>query len=110
MASAIDGPEKSFRSPYGRVRSPREIGQLARLERKRQNLTLDEVYSASGLTTRFLSEFERGKPNASLGRVMQALQLLGLELLVLPRGEADRLLTHRRQFSVSYNSSRKEGK
>ena len=110
MASTIEESGKSIRPPYGRVRSPREIGQLARLERKRQNLTLDEVYSASGLTTRFLSEFERGKPNASLGRVMQALQLLGLELLVLPRGEAGRLLTHRRQFSVSDNSSRKEGK
>ena len=109
MASTIEESGESFPQPYGRVRSPQEIGRLARLERKRQNLTLDEVYSASGLTTRFLSEFERGKPNASLGRVMQALQLLGLELLVLPRGEADRLLTHRRQFSVSYNSSGKEG-
>ena len=106
MASTIEESGKSIRPPYGRVRSPREIGQLARLERKRQNLTLDEVYSASGLTTRFkFSEFERGKPNASLGRVMQALQLMGLELLVLPRGEAGRLLTHRRQFSVSYNSA-----
>ena len=110
MASPIEESRKSFPLPYGRVRSPQEIGRLARLERKRQNLTLDEVYSASGLTTRFLSEFERGKPNASLGRVMQALRLLGLELLVLPRGEADRLLTHRRQFSVSYNSPGKEGK
>ena len=109
MASPIEESGESFPLPYGRVRSPQEIGRLARLERKQQNLTLDEVYSASGLTTRFLSEFERGKPNASLGRVMQALQLLGLELLVLPRGETDRL-TCGRQFSVSYNSSGKEGK
>ena len=50
------------------------------------------MYSVTGLTTRFLSEFERGKPNASLGRVMQALQALGLEMLILPRGDADRLL------------------
>ena len=110
MASTIKESGKSIPLPYGQVRSPQEIGQLARLERKRQNLTLDEIYSTSGLTTRFLSEFERGKPNASLGRVMQALQLLGLELLVLPRGEADRLLARRRQFSVSYDSPGKEGK
>ena len=72
--------------PTARVRSPEVLGRLARDERKRQDLTLDAVYSVTGLTTRFLSEFERGKPNASLGRVMQALQALGLEMLILPRG------------------------
>jgi len=77
---------------YGRVRTPAELGELARQERKCQDLTLDKVYSATGLTTRFLSEFERGKPNASIGRVMDAMQSLGLELLVLPRAEAERLL------------------
>ena len=80
---------------YGRVRSPQTIGQLAREERKRQGLTLEAIYSASDLTTRFLSEFERGKPNVSLGRVLDALQMLGLELLALPRGEAERLLALR---------------
>ena len=83
-------PESS--SPPARVRSPEGLGRLARRERKRQGLTLDNVYSVTGLTTRFLSEFERGKPNASLGRVMQALQALGLEMLILPRGDAERLL------------------
>lgn len=95
MPSKITNQEKSSDPPYGRVRSPEALGRLARQERKRQKLTLDEVYSASGLTTRFLSEFERGKPNASLGRVMDALQALGLEMIVLPRGEAERLLGRR---------------
>lgn len=81
---------------YGRIRSPEALGKLARQERRRQALTLDQIYAASGLTTRFLSEFERGKPNASLGRVMDALQALGLEMIVLPRGEAERLLAARR--------------
>ena len=110
MASAIEDQKKSLQLPYGRVRSPQAMGQLVRLERKRQDLTLDKVYSASGLTTRFLSEFERGKPNASLGRVMDALQVLGLELLILPRGEAERLLAFRRQIGTDRNSSGKEDK
>jgi transcriptional regulator with XRE-family HTH domain len=95
MAKAITHREKSARPPYGPVRSPQALGRLARQERKLQGLTLDQVYSASGLSTRFLSEFERGKPNASLGRVMDALQALGLEMLVLPRGEAERVLAAR---------------
>ena len=89
--------EKTDTAGYGRIRSPEELGKLARAERKRQHLTLNEVYSASGLSTRFLSEFERGKPNASLGRVIDALQALGLDILILPRGEAEQLLALRRQ-------------
>lgn len=95
MTKAITHREKPARPPYGPVRSPQALGRLARQERKLQGLTLDQVYSASGLSTRFLSEFERGKPNASLGRVMDTLQALGLEMLVLPRGEAESLLAAR---------------
>lgn len=88
----ITNRQKSSAPAYGTVRTPETLGRLARDERRRQALTLDALYSASGLTTRFLSEFERGKPNASLSRVMATLQALGLEMIVLPRGEAERLL------------------
>ncbi|RLB54792.1 MAG: transcriptional regulator [Deltaproteobacteria bacterium] len=77
---------------HGRVRSPAQLGALFRAERKRRGLTLAEVYDATGLSTRFLSEFERGKENASLGRVLRALESLGLEVLVFPRPESQRLL------------------
>lgn len=96
MSQDFTNRENGATPLYGRIRSPEALGRLARQERKRQKLTLDAIYSAAGLTTRFLSEFERGKPNASLGRVMDALQALGLEMIVLPRGEAERLLAMRR--------------
>ena len=83
---------KQSKPPYGQVRTTEALGSLARQERKRQSLTLEQLYSVSGLSTRFLSQFERGKPNASLCRAMAALQLLGLEMVVLPRGEAAQLL------------------
>jgi hypothetical protein len=35
-----------------------------------------------------LSEFERGKETAELGKVLKALRTLGLEVIVLPRGRA----------------------
>jgi transcriptional regulator with XRE-family HTH domain len=106
MPRKITNRQKSYEPAYGRVRSPGALGRLAREERRRQALTLNEVYSASGLTTRFLSEFERGKPNASLGRVMDALQALGLEIIVLPRGEAERLLARRSRLAARKASDR----
>ncbi|MEX2498662.1 MAG: helix-turn-helix domain-containing protein [Wenzhouxiangellaceae bacterium] len=79
-------------APTYRVATPAEFGQRIRAERQRQDLTLDAFYAATGLTTRFVSEFERGKPNASIGRALLAAQALGLEVLMLPRGEAKRAL------------------
>ena len=80
---------------YGRVRSPAEIGELCRRERARRGLTLTDLYETTGLTTRFLSEFERGKENASIGRVLRTLESLGLDVIVLPRAQAESVLRER---------------
>lgn len=77
---------------YGRVTTPREVGALCRQERVRRGLTLSQMYEATALSTRFLSEFERGKEHASLGRALLALSSLGLDVVVLPRGRARRLM------------------
>jgi transcriptional regulator with XRE-family HTH domain len=76
----------------GHVTTPSDLGALFRRERKRRGLTLAQVRDATGLSTRFLSEFERGKENASLGRVLRALSSLGLEVLVFPRATSRRVL------------------
>jgi hypothetical protein len=34
---------------------------------------------------RFLSEFERGKETAEIGKVLKALRTLGLEVIIQPR-------------------------
>ena len=84
-------------------RTPLELGRLVRDERKAQSLTLQALYESSGLTTRFLSEFERGKPNVSLARVMETLEALGLRMVVLPRGEADTLLARYQRLIIEEN-------
>lgn len=73
-----------------RVQTAAELGALFRRERKARGLTLAQVRDATGLSTRFLSEFERGKENASLGRALLALTSLGLDVLVQPRAARGR--------------------
>lgn len=85
MANKFTNKEKMMEASANPVRSPAEFGRVIRQVRKQQGLTLEAVYSATGLTTRFLSEFERGKSNASLGGALQAAQALGLEVMVVPR-------------------------
>lgn len=81
------------------IPDPAALGALVRRVRREQGLTLEALYEVSGLTTRFLSEFERGKANVSLGRAMDALAALGLTMLVLPREQAERLLSQRQTVS-----------
>ena len=73
---------------YGAIRTVAELGRLARVHRKSRRLTLETVSGLSTPSTRFLSEFERGKETAEIGKVLKALELLGLDIIVQPRGSA----------------------
>ena len=81
---------RSASPKYGRIRTSSELGKLAREERRRQGLTLETFYESSGITTRYMSELERGKP--SVDRVLATLQMLGLAVVIVPRREVDILL------------------
>ncbi len=83
---------KSRQPPrYGITRSPEEFGALLRAHRKACGLTLEQTAGIGGTGTRFLSELERGKPTTQLGKALETLRLLGLEMLIVPRGEAERV-------------------
>jgi HTH-type transcriptional regulator/antitoxin HipB len=72
--------------PYGKVETPASLGRLLRQRRKSDRLTQAEAAALCGVGTRFLSELERGKATAELGKVLRVLRGLGLELAVTPRG------------------------
>ena len=71
---------------YGVIRTAEDLGKLVRAHRKERKLTLETISGLGNLSTRFLSEFERGKETAELGKVLQALRTLGLEVVIQPRG------------------------
>ncbi len=71
---------------YGAVQTALELGRLARTHRKHRHLTLETVSGLGNLSMRFLSEFERGKETAEIGKVLKALRTLGLEVIIQPRG------------------------
>jgi len=71
---------------YGIIRSTEELGSIARAHRKNRRLTLETVSGLGNLSPRFLSEFERGKETAEIGKVLKALRTVGLEVVIQPRG------------------------
>ena len=77
-------------SSYGLIQTAAELGRLARAHRKNRGLTLVTISGLGNLSTRFLSEFERGKQTAEIGKILKALHTLGLEVIIKPRGARTR--------------------
>ncbi|MEW6744080.1 MAG: helix-turn-helix transcriptional regulator [Planctomycetota bacterium] len=76
--------------PYGTVRSVKQLGGLVRRRRKEAGVRQADAAALAGVGVRFLSELERGKETAEVGKVLQVLERLGLELSIAPRGAGDK--------------------
>ena len=72
--------------PFGKIIDARDLGRCVRAQRKSQGATQADFAALCGVGNRFISELENGKPTAELGKVLQVLACLGLELRVTPRG------------------------
>ncbi|MEO1082854.1 MAG: helix-turn-helix transcriptional regulator [Acidobacteriota bacterium] len=64
------------------IQTTEELGQLIRAQRKATGLTQSELADASGVSLRFISELERGRASAGVGRVLRVLHMLGLSVQV----------------------------
>ncbi|MCP4577981.1 MAG: helix-turn-helix transcriptional regulator [Deltaproteobacteria bacterium] len=71
------------------IRNPDDIGRIVRKKRKRDGLTLADTAALCGVGYRFMSELENGKKTAALGKVLQVIQCLGLEVEIRSREWTD---------------------
>jgi HTH-type transcriptional regulator / antitoxin HipB len=71
--------------PYGKIADVGQIGAAIRLKRRAIGMRQAELAGLAGVGARFLSEIENGKPSAQIGRVLQVLRRLGLDLSIRPR-------------------------
>ena len=70
------------------VRSIRDIAAAARGRRQELGLTQAELGRRAGVSRKWISEFEAGKPTAELGLVLRALDELGFQLELRPESVA----------------------
>lgn len=73
--------------PFGRMKSTQDIGEAVRRKRKEQGILQEKAAGLSGVGTKFLSQLENGKETAEIGKIMQVLRTLGLEIYVYPRSQ-----------------------
>lgn len=62
------------------------LGRAIRERRKALHYTQGYIAEVTGLSVTFISDLENGKETAELGKTIRLVNLLGLDLLVEPRG------------------------
>ena len=60
------------------IDSPEALGRTLAAVRRRQGLRQDDVALTAGTGLRFLHDLENGKPTVQLGKVLRAIEALGL--------------------------------
>ena len=63
------------------------LGNAIRLRRKELKYTQGYISDITGLSVSFLSDLENGKPTAEIGKTIEVINLLGLDILVEARGD-----------------------
>ncbi len=71
--------------PSEPVSSTEDLGRRLRSYRKARGRTQVELAELSGSRARYLSELERGKDTAQIGKALEVLRLLGLDIYIVPR-------------------------
>jgi len=65
-----------------------DIGSLIRKTRVGLGMTQSQLADITGNGVRFISDLENGKQTMQIGKVLDTLQVLGLNVYVSARGEA----------------------
>ena len=65
-----------------KIRSVEELGEAIRTRRKELHYTQTFLAEFTGFSVSFISDVERGKATAEIGKTLQLLMILGLDLSV----------------------------
>jgi y4mF family transcriptional regulator len=69
-----------------KIYETRDIGIIVRNKRAEIGITQPQLADICGNGTRFISELENGKPTMQIGKVLDTLHVLGLDVLISVRG------------------------
>lgn len=70
-----------------RILDTRELGNVIRKRRRELGYTQAFLASYAGVSASFLSELENGKETIQVGKMIDVLSLLGMDICLSRRGE-----------------------
>ena len=72
-----------------KITDVKEFGQAIRKRRKELSYTQSFLAEFTGLSVSFISDLERGKSTAELGKALYLANTLGLDVNLISRGSDD---------------------
>jgi len=72
------------------IRLAEDLGAVVRAARQAQSLRQSDLAGLSGTGNRFIVDLERGKPTVQLQKVLDMVDLLGLEVVIRRKRGAPR--------------------
>lgn len=66
-----------------------DIGNLIRRVRKQHGVTQSDLALTAGTGLRFIVDLEKGKPTCEIGKVLQVLQVLGIQCQLKEGNDAE---------------------
>lgn len=67
------------------LRSAKDFGRIIRDERRRQGMTQADLAGLADVGVTFLSQLENGKDSAEIGKAVQVMTMLGIDIDASPR-------------------------
>ena len=83
--TATNFPTGNRGNPENAIRSSVELGAVIREQRKRMALKQLDIAGLGNTGNRFIVDLENGKPTVQLQKVLDIMDLLGLEVIVRPK-------------------------
>ena len=70
------------------TKNPEQLGASIRARRRQLKVTQKDLAMTCGTGLRFIIDLEKGKPTCQIGKILQVLHALGLELqIAIPCGD-----------------------
>ncbi len=69
-----------------KIRSSQELGEFIRQYRTSQKILQADIVGLANTGNRFIVDLEKGKPTLQLQKVLDVLDLIGLEVIVQRKG------------------------
>ena len=67
------------------LRSAKDFARIIRDERRRQGMTQADLAGLADVGVTFLSQLENGKDSAEIGKAIQVMTMLGIDIDASPR-------------------------
>jgi len=69
-----------------RILKTNDIGSFVRQKRNQLNMTQPQLAAICGAGVRFISDLENGKQTMQIGKILEILHVLGLDVYMCERG------------------------